>query len=136
MNSKKIYYVERICAYGVAVILLQTLFYKFTGAKESVYIFSQLHMEPWGRIITGILELITGALLIFRKTSLYGAFLGLIIISGAIFSHLFVLGIVILGDGGKLFTLALLVFIGCLVILGLRIRELKDIVTRLLKAKK
>ena len=41
----------------VAVILLQTLFFKFSAAKESVYIFSTLGMEPWGRIGSGVFEL-------------------------------------------------------------------------------
>ncbi len=135
MNEKKLFYAERICAFVVAIILLQTLFYKFTGAKESVYIFSRLHIEPWGRITTGILELITGILLVFRRTSIYGAVLGLIIISGAITAHLFIIGIVILGDGGKLFTLAMLVFTGSLVILALRFKEVKEIVTGILKSK-
>ena len=127
MNQKTLYYAERICSIGVAIILLQTLFYKFTAAEESVYIFSQLHIEPWGRILTGIFELIAGGLLLFRKTSLYGAILGLGIITGAIFSHLFVLGIVVLGDGGKLFTLAILVFTGCLIILLLRMKDIKEL---------
>lgn len=131
MKNKITYYAERICAIGTALILLQTLFYKFTAAEESVYIFSRLHMEPWGRIGIGILELISGGLLLYRKTSVPGALLGLGIIIGAIISHLFVLGIAVQGDGGKLFLLALLVFTGTIAILLLRKDELVSIARRI-----
>jgi putative oxidoreductase len=134
MNNKVTFYIERFSSIGTAVILLQTLFYKFTAAEESVYIFSMLHMEPWGRIIIGILELITGSLLVFRKTSIYGSLLGLGIITGAIFSHLFVLGIVVQGDGGKLFTLAILAFIGCIITLSFRFNEAKNIAVKFIRS--
>lgn len=94
-----------------AIVLLQSLFFKFTQAQESVYIFSQLGLEPIGRIVTGIAELIIGVLLIFPATSLFGAVLSVGIIGGAILLHLFVLGIVVGDDGGLLFGLALIVFI-------------------------
>ncbi len=135
MNQKKLWYLERIFAILSAVILLQTLFYKFTAAEESVYIFSRLHAEPWGRILTRVMELIAGSLLVFRRFSLYGALLGIMIITGAIFSHLFVLGIVVQGDGGKLFTLAILVFLGCLGILIIRKKEIKTIVAGIFKSR-
>src|SRR5579871_1465525 len=76
-----------------AVILLQTLFFKFTGAKESVYIFSTLGLEPWGRIGSGIVELIASILLLTPRTVAFGAILSLGVISGAIVSHLTKLGI-------------------------------------------
>lgn len=126
------FYIERSAAILSAIILLQTLFYKFTGAPESIYIFSRLHLEPWGRILTGIMELITGLLLLFRKTSIWGSVLGLGIISGAILSHLFVLGIEVANDGGKLFILALLVFTGCLTVLFIRKNEVLSFVRRLI----
>jgi len=87
------YYIERISSIIAAIILLQTLYFKFSGAPESVYIFSQLGVEPYGRIGTGVLELIVAVLLIFKRTSLIGSIIGLGVISGAILSHLFVLGI-------------------------------------------
>jgi FtsH-binding integral membrane protein len=95
-----------------AAIFAQTLFFKFTGAEESRWIFSQLGVEPWGRLIAGVSELAVVVLLLIPKTSAIGAVMGLGVISGAIFSHLFVLGIAVKGDGGFLFVLALIVF-GC-----------------------
>lgn len=104
------YYLERISSILAAVILLQTLYFKFSGAPESIYIFTELGIEPYGRIGTGVLELIISILLLWKRTSLIGAVLGIGIISGAILSHLFILGIEVQNDGGLLFGLALLVF--------------------------
>ena len=109
---------------SVAAILLQTLFFKFTGAEESVYIFSTLGMEPFGRYASGLAELVASALLLIPGFAPYGALLSLGVISGAILSHLAVLGIEVRGDGGLLFALAVIVFIGSLAILALRWREL------------
>ena len=108
----------------VAVILLQTLFFKFTAAAESVYIFSTLGAEPWGRIGSGIVELIAAILLLVPATVTLGAALALAVIVGAIFSHLTVLGIEVQGDGGLLFFLALTVFVASAVILVLRRGEI------------
>ena len=108
-------YIERGSSIFAAIILLQTLYFKFTGAPESVYIFEQLGAEPYGRIGLGVVELITATLLIFKRTSFVGGLLGLGIISGAILSHLLVLGIEVQNDGGTLFILALTVFILCLI---------------------
>jgi putative oxidoreductase len=100
-----------------AVILLQTLYFKFSGHPESVELFTQLGVEPWGRIATGIIELIAGALLIIPATAFIGAMLGAGLMAGAILSHLTVIGIESRGDGGQLFILAITVLICCLVIL-------------------
>ncbi len=108
----------------VAVILLQTLFFKFTGAEESVYIFSQLGAEPWGRIGSGVIELIAAILLLIPRTTTLGAILALGTISGAILSHLFKLGLVIKDDGGLLFGLALVVFFCSSLILLIHRREI------------
>lgn len=94
-----------------ALIMLQTLFFKFTAAPESVYIFSELGIEPWGRIGSGIMELIASVLILIPRTTVLGALLAMGIMSGAILSHLFVLGIAVQGDGGQLFIYALLVLI-------------------------
>jgi hypothetical protein len=107
----------KIAAIIAAIILLQTLYFKFTAQPESVYIFTQLGLEPYGRIGSGIFELITGILLLLPKTRIYGSFLGLGVISGALLSHLFVLGFEVQNDGGALFYLALTVFSCCLFIL-------------------
>jgi putative oxidoreductase len=110
----------------VAVILLQTLFFKFTGAPESVYIFSKLGAEPWGRIASGVFELIAAALLLFPRAVVFGALMSLGVISGAIFSHLTRLGVALteVGDRGELFALALVVFAGSAAVLFIRRREL------------
>jgi hypothetical protein len=94
-----------------ALILLQTLYFKFTGAEESVYIFSTLGMEPWGRIGSGVAELIAAGLLLFPGKQAFGGVLALGVMAGAIMSHLTKLGIVVKDDGGLLFTLALVVFV-------------------------
>jgi hypothetical protein len=101
----------------VAGILLQTLFFKFTGAPESVFIFEQLGAEPYGRIGSGIAELTASVLILLPATAGLGALLSLGVISGAIFSHLTVLGIEIMGDGGLLFALAVIVFVCSAVVL-------------------
>ena len=102
-----------------AVILLQTLYFKFTGAKESVYIFSTLGLEPWGRIGSGVVELIASILLLVPSTVAFGAILSLGVISGAIISHLTKLGMTlpVVDDHGELFALALIVFVCSAVIL-------------------
>jgi putative oxidoreductase len=94
-----------------AIILLQTLYFKFTGAPESVYIFTTVGIEPWGRYASGFAELIAAILLLFPKTIGIGALLSLGVISGAIMSHLTLLGIEVKGDGGTLFYLACIVFV-------------------------
>ena len=109
-------WILRIVAAG---ILLRTLYFKFSAAPESVYIFSQLGVEPWGRILTGVLELIVGILLLLPRTAWMGAVGGLGIISGAILSHLTILGIEVQGDGGLVFTLALIVLVACAIVLYL-----------------
>jgi putative oxidoreductase len=108
----------------VAGILLQTLFFKFTGAAESVYIFSTLGAEPWGRIGSGVVELIAALLLLYPATVTLGALLSLGVITGAIVSHLTLLGIEVQGDGGLLFFLALAVFVASAGILFLRRGEI------------
>lgn len=95
------------------VILLQTLYFKFTAAEESVYIFSTLGIEPFGRIGSGIVELIASILILIPRTTLLGALLGIGVMVGAIFAHLFVLGIEVKNDGGTLFILALITFLCC-----------------------
>jgi uncharacterized membrane protein YphA (DoxX/SURF4 family) len=95
------------------IILVQTLFFKFTGAEESVYIFTKLGIEPFGRIGSGIVELIASILILIPRTTLIGALLASGTMLGAIFSHLFVLGIEVKNDGGELFTLAIITLLCC-----------------------
>lgn len=94
-----------------SLILLQTLFFKFTGAEESVYIFTIVGMEPWGRIGVGVMELIASVLLLISAVSWLGAIIAVGLMAGAIGMHLTILGIEVQGDGGYLFFLALVVMI-------------------------
>ena len=109
-----------ICQLVAAAILLQTLYFKFTGAPESVYIFTTLGLEPWGRIGSGVVELIAAIMLLIPATAGFGAVLALGVISGAIMSHLTKLGIEVQGDGGLLFGLAIVVFVTSLIVGWLR----------------
>ena len=103
-----------------AIIMLQTLYFKFTAADESVYIFSTLGMEPVGRISSGVAELIASVLLLIPSKAWLGALLGISIMAGAIISHLFVLGIEIKNDGGQLFFYAVIVLSCCTGVLWIR----------------
>lgn len=105
---------------GVAGILFQTLCFKFTGAPESVYIFTKLGLEPWGRITSGLLELLAVVLLLTQRAVLLGALLSLGIISLALGCHLTRLGIVVQNDGGLLFGLVAAVFAGSLALIVIR----------------
>jgi len=108
----------------IAIILVQTLRYKFTAHPDSVYIFTKVGLEPYGRIAIGVFELIAAILILIPKTIWLGALLTLGIISGAIFMHLTDLGIEINGDGGMVFYMALVVFILSLVILWINWKSL------------
>jgi putative oxidoreductase len=108
----------------VAGILLQTLFFKFSGAEESVYIFSTLGIEPWGRIASGVAELLAAALLLCPPTAAFGAAFAMGVMAGAIVSHLTILGIEVRGDGGLLFALAAIVFAASAVVVLLRRADL------------
>ena len=112
---------------AAALILLQTLFFKFTGAPESIYIFEQVGMEPWGRYGSGVVELIASVLLLWPRTVGLGALMGIGVISGAIFFHLTSLGIEVQGDGGLLFYLAVIVFLCCSVLLKMYWEQLKQL---------
>lgn len=113
-----------------AAILLQTLFFKFTGAEESVYIFTKLGAEPWGRIGSGIAELIAAGLLLSGRFSVHGAVMAMGVMIGAIGSHLTKFGIVVKEDGGLLFVLACVVFFSGAVVVWLRRSELPLIGSR------
>ena len=108
----------------VAVILLQTLFFKFTGAEESIYIFTMVGAEPWGRYGSGVMELIAAVLLLIPATIAIGALLAVGVGVGAVFSHLTILGIDVKGDGGLLFGLACVVLVGSAIVLAIHRREL------------
>jgi len=123
-----LYWVLRIVA---AVILLQTLFFKFTASEESVFIFSTIGMEPWGRIGTGVMELIAAVLLIIPRTIAIGALLAMGLMSGALFFHLTVLGIEVKGDGGLLFIYALIVFVFSAILLFVYQSQIRQLIQQL-----
>lgn len=114
-----------------AAILAQTLFFKFTAAPESVWIFTKLGMEPWGRIGSGVVELAAVVLLLTSRGAVYGAVVASGVMAGAIVSHLATLGIEVEGDGGLLFALALTVLASCGVVLFLRRSQVAAAAARL-----
>jgi uncharacterized membrane protein YphA (DoxX/SURF4 family) len=116
-----------VCRIAIAIILFQTLFFKFTGAEESKYIFTTLmgpELEAYGRIGSGVVELVAAILILMPNTAWLGALISLGTISGAIFSHLTKLGIVVKDDGGLLFGLALTVFVLSLIVLVIFRRDI------------
>ncbi|GAB4032375.1 DoxX family protein [Spirosoma gilvum] len=119
-----------------AIILLQTLYFKFLAQPESVYIFSTLGVEPWGRIGSGIVELIASVLILMPRTSWLGAALGMGVMAGAIVSHLTILGISVQDDGGYLFFLALVVAVSCATILALTRTQWMPVLSDILGQKK
>jgi uncharacterized membrane protein YphA (DoxX/SURF4 family) len=118
-----------------ALILLQTLFFKFFGSEESIFIFSTIGMEPWGRIGTGVFELIAAMLILYPRTTAIGAALGMGLMAGAIFFHLTKLGIEVKADGGLLFTYAMLVFVACAILLIVYRKDLVHIIHTFLPEK-
>ena len=97
----------RITRLVAAVILAQTLFFKFTGAPEAVHIFTTLGVEPWGRLALGTVEALTAAGLLFTATRAFASATTVGLMVGAVGSHLGPLGIDVQGDGGALFAMAL-----------------------------
>ena len=122
-----IFWVARLIA---AIIMFQTLYFKFTGAEESVYIFTTIGMEPWGRIGVGVMELVASILLIITSTAWLGAGLGLGLMIGAIGMHLFLLGIEVKGDGGQLFLYAVLVAVCSVYVLFYDRKKLFNVLER------
>ncbi len=116
---------------GAALILAQTLFFKFSGAAESVYIFNALGVEPWGRLAAGAMEALVVVLLLIPRSAAVGALLGAGMMLGAAGAHLGPLGIEVQGDGGFLFGLALLAFCLCSLSLLIRRKQLPIIGARL-----
>lgn len=124
-------WISRALQIIAALILLQTLFFKFRGAEESVYIFTRLGVEPWGRIGSGVVELIASILLLIPGTVTIGALVALGTMGGAIVSHLTVLGIEVKNDRGLLFALALIVSFACLGVLYIHRFEIPVIGSKL-----
>lgn len=129
-------YINLLLRLAISIILLQTLFYKFTAAPEAVHIFSTLGIEPWGRILVGVLELIIPVLLFIPRTKQYGVLLTIGIMSGAIEAHLLTpIGIVVkytsngelMNDGGLLFILAISTLIMACILIIFEIRKIQSL---------
>lgn len=103
----------------VAVLLVQSLFFKFSGADESIFIFTTLGIEPWGRILTGVVELIASVLLFVPRGTAWGAGLAAGTMAGAILGHFTKLGIEVQGDGGQLFAYAVVILLASIWLLWL-----------------
>ncbi|MBW0161134.1 MAG: DoxX family protein [Sediminibacterium sp. Gen4] len=127
-SSTILLWVLRIIA---AVIMLQTLYFKFSAAEESVFIFTEMGIEPWGRIATGIFELIASILILYRPTLIFGAIMAAGIMSGAILSHLTVLGVEVKDDGGQLFAYALIVWMCSAIIIWIEKEKIMQLVKKL-----
>ncbi len=110
-----------------AIIMLQTLYFKFSASEESVFIFSTLGMEPYGRLGIAVLELIASLLILYPKTTVYGAVLATGLMAGALFFHITKLGIEVQGDGGQLFIYALLVLICSLLLIFIHRYQLYEL---------
>ena len=110
-------YINKIVKIIVAIILLQTLFFKFSGSEESIYIFSKLGAEPYGRIGSGIIELAISIFLFVNKTKLYAAIMAFLTMFVAMLSHLTILGIEVMNDGGTLFIMAIIVVVCSLILI-------------------
>src|SRR5262245_31245973 len=123
-NSTAVKAVSWILRITAAIILLQTLYFKFTGAPESVYIFTKVHAEPWGRIRSGVMELIASILLLTPRYTWLGSLLAAAATAGAILSHLTLLGIEVQGDKGLLFALAIIVFLASMINLFLHRKQI------------
>lgn len=129
-TTNVIYWAARLIA---AIILLQTLYFKFTAAEESVFIFSTIGMEPWGRIGVGVLELIASVLLLYTPSAWLGAGLALGLMLGAIGMHLTLLGIEVRSDGGYLFILAVTVSLCAVYVLLVDRQKLMGFASKIFK---
>ena len=114
MISKKTKIISWVTSTIAALIMLQTLFFKFSASPESIFIFETMGVEPWGRWLSGFGELIASILILIPSQRAIGALIGAGIMAGAILSHLTVLGIVVMNDSGQLFIYALITFIFCI----------------------
>lgn len=133
MLTKIAYIVARLAA---AFIMGQTLYFKFTGSEESMYIFKMVGMEPWGRWLVGILELIACILLLVPRTAWAGGVLAVGLMLGAISMHLTILGIEVMDDKGQLFYYALIVFLcGLYVVITNKDKIFKEVLPKILRRK-
>jgi len=131
MNNSIKKYVSLALQLVIAAIYFQTLYFKFTAHPDSVYIFSKLGLEPYGRIGLGIIELFTAILILIPNTKIFGIIISLGVISGAIIAHLGPVGIEIQGDHGNVFYLAVTVFIISVLLLIINFKELSQFLAKI-----
>lgn len=124
--------IELVLGIIAAAIMLQTLYYKFSASPESVFIFTSIGMEPFGRLGIGVGELLASVLILFRKTNWIGAILAAGLMGGAIFFHVTKLGISVMDDGGQLFVYAIIVLISSLILIFIN-RKKVPILNKLIK---
>lgn len=129
---KKMKMLKWLLSIMAAGIMLQTLYFKFTGHEQSVKLFTELGMEPWGRLGIGSLELVAAVLLLIQRTNWLGAALGLGLMTGAIFFHLTKLGIYFDGDP-FLFVYAMITWISCLLLLIIQRKQILSFLNKLKK---
>ena len=94
-----------------SIIMIQTLYFKFSASEESVYIFTTVGMEPWGRLGVGSMELVASILILIPSLVWIGSLLAVGLMVGAIMMHATILGIEVKGDGGQLFIYAIVVLL-------------------------
>lgn len=131
MITKKASIIAWIAQIAAVVILGQSLFFKFTAHPESVAIFTDIGLEPFGRYLTGVVELIASVLLLRSVTANYGALLGFGTMVGAIAGHFTQIGWE--GARGELGIMAIVVLLCCTVVLYIR-RSNLPILKRVFKA--
>lgn len=124
-----LFWLARIAA---ALIMLQTLYFKFTASPESVFIFTTVGMEPWGRWLVGFLELVSAIMLFIPSTIWLGSILAIGLMAGALGMHLTLLGIEVQGDGGQLFIYALIVLVCTLYSLWISRRTIPTVLRKFL----
>ncbi|SNT29640.1 DoxX-like family protein [Ekhidna lutea] len=133
MLTKIAYFIARFAA---AIIMGQTLYFKFTSSPESIYIFTTVGMEPWGRWLVGILELVAAVTLVIPRTAWLGGALAVGLMIGAIGMHLTVLGIEVMGDKGQLFYYAMIIFLcGLYVVFNNREKIFNEVLPKILNRK-
>ena len=108
--TRKQHVITWICSLVAAGIMVETLFFKFTGAAESKYIFHKMGTEPWWRWGQGIWELLASLGLLMPRWRWAGGILTTGAMLAAILSHMTWLGFSVLGDHGLLFGMALITF--------------------------
>lgn len=116
----------------VAIIYIQTLYFKFTAHPDSVYIFTKMGVEPFGRISLGVIELIISICILIPKTKYAAIVMSIVIVLGALMSHIFILGIIVNGDNGLLFSLACLIFLLSIILFIYHYEEIKLKANRIL----